>query len=508
MNTYSGFVVLAGLASIACGGVVVLLYLFPSQPIFAVFGLSLALILQFIAGFIIFRQIDVERQAVFHSAQSIFKFAKSKQPRKTGSAGVSPASDRERIVLTGKESEIAQDGTLVSSLPTAIVDGRVCSGATALSVGSLVPLMAELEIAFRESLLREKSVVENAADVICTIDTTGTILSANPAAKSVLGYAPEALIGKQITTFLDGDGQQSLVEFLGAKESINKIIVENRFRKKDGTIVDLLWSAHWSASDEGLFCIAHDISQRKAAEAAKEQLLQMREESAAMRQRLMDIIVHDIRSPLASLLTTQALLLNGAFGELNGPRMRSKIEICEQEVQRIIGLINDLLTLSRYDSSKVNLQKVSLSITQLICEVVDSFKEPALQKSVTISTELVEANADVDNGMIVQVMETLISNAIGFSSPNQQIKVRASKDASSIRVEVSDTGAGIPKDMETAIFLPYKNLDSTKPSENTKIGTGLSICREIIESHGGTIGVNANPLGGSCFYFTLPIARA
>ncbi|MBX9572933.1 MAG: PAS domain-containing sensor histidine kinase [Candidatus Obscuribacterales bacterium] len=487
MNTYSGFLVLSGIASIACGGVVVLLYLFPSQPVYAVFGLALALFVQFVAGFMIFKQIDAERQAVLRSAQSIFKVGKPKASPKM------PALSASAVQVGGS-----------SSNSTA---GPMRREAMLPPVGSLVALMAELEITFRETLLREKAVVENAADVICIIDTNGTILSANPAARSVLGYDPAELVGKQITYFLDGDGQQSLLEFLGAKESINKIIVENRFRKKDGTIVDLLWSAHWSASDEGLFCIAHDISQRKAAEAAKEQLLQMREESAAMRQRLMDIIVHDIRSPLASLLTTQALLLNGAFGELNGPRMRNKIEVCEQEVQRIIGLINDLLTLSRYDASKVNLQKASMSITQLISVVVDSFKEAALQKSVEISTELVEAHAEIDKGMIEQVLETLISNAIGFSSPNQQITVRSSKDGSSLRVEVSDVGAGIPKDMETAIFLPYKKLDSSKANENAKIGIGLSICREIIESHGGTIGVNANPESGSCFYFTLPIAK-
>lgn len=120
----------------------------------------------------------------------------------------------------------------------------------------------------RETRKREKSVIENAADVICVIDINAQILQVNQAAKSVWGYSVDEITGKQLGDYLvKEDVDNTLESVLGAEKSIDRIFFENRFRKKSGEIVDLLWSAHWSVSDGGLFCVAHDITQRKRAEA-------------------------------------------------------------------------------------------------------------------------------------------------------------------------------------------------------------------------------------------------
>ncbi|MBX9693949.1 MAG: PAS domain-containing sensor histidine kinase, partial [Cyanobacteria bacterium] len=427
------------------------IYLLPEPRTFVAIVAVLALLIQFASGHRCFAQIDEEREQVLKTAQDICK-----------------------------------------SLPASVV--------------SLEIAMAEVETAFRETLRKEKSVVENAADVICLIDTSGIILSANPASKAVLGYAPEELVGTAIANYFDGNAEQSLVEFLGAKESINKIVVENRFKRKDGEAVDLLWSAHWSASDAGLFCVAHDVSQRKAIEAAKQQLLQMRDESSAMRQKLIDIIVHDIRSPLASLLTTQALLLRGAFGELQGERMRKKVEVSQQEVERVIAMINDLLKLSRYDPSKAKLQKQRVHFSTLIANSVESLKSLALENSVSIETELVDAEVELDEGLVIQVFETLLTNAIRFSPAGETVSVAASRDAGAVKLTIRSAGFEISPGGETALFLPYNKLDGAHMNENHVIGVGLSICREIIESHGGNIGVSYDAgAARTCFFFSLPL---
>lgn len=308
MKALPKFILLMAITIFASCLTLAVIYFLPESKYIALCILSVSILVQFLIGFKAFARIDKDRQSAISSASTIHN------------------------------AHIAKIGKVVAQPALKIPED-----------GNLAAVMSELESVFRETLRREKSVVDNAADVICLIDSSGTILSANPASKSVLGYDPEELIGQRIESFFEGNAEQSLVEFLGAKESINKIIVENRFRRKDGSFVDLLWSAHWSASDDGLFCIAHDISQRKAADAAKQQLAQLKVEDEAMRKKMIDIIVHDIRSPLSSLLTTQALLLKGAFGELGGERMREKIELSQSEVERIIGLLNDLLKLTRYE---------------------------------------------------------------------------------------------------------------------------------------------------------------
>lgn len=131
-------------------------------------------------------------------------------------------------------------------------------------------LKQSIEVAaeqFKDARLREKSLVQHAVDVICVIDLKCKILSVNPASYSVWGYKPDELIGKQITDFLVSDDVKNTMKaIVGAEKSIDKIFFENRFRKKNGEIVDLLWATHLSASDRGLFCIAHDITDRKRAE--------------------------------------------------------------------------------------------------------------------------------------------------------------------------------------------------------------------------------------------------
>ncbi len=131
-------------------------------------------------------------------------------------------------------------------------------------------LSKSIEIAterMKETQLRQNALIQHAVDVICVIDLKSTILSVNPAARFVWGYEPDELVGRQITDFLVSDDVNNTMKaILRAEKSIDKIYFENRFAKKSGEIVDLLWSAHLSATDRGLFCIAHDITERKLAE--------------------------------------------------------------------------------------------------------------------------------------------------------------------------------------------------------------------------------------------------
>lgn len=135
--------------------------------------------------------------------------------------------------------------------------------------------MKNAEMQVKSAEQREKALLQHAVDVICVIDLSGKLMSVNPASKSVWGYKPDELVGKQVTDFIvSEDVNTTMKSLMGAEKSIDKIYFENRFRKKNGQIVDMLWSAHVSATDRGLFCIAHDITERKHAE----QLLRESEE--------------------------------------------------------------------------------------------------------------------------------------------------------------------------------------------------------------------------------------
>ena len=132
---------------------------------------------------------------------------------------------------------------------------------------SLTEELRNLAERITEARKRERAIIDNAADVICIIDVDGKFLSASPSAEKAWGYKRDELLGHYLAEFLEGgETDKSLSTVLGAQASIDKIVFENRLRQKNGGFMDLSWSAHWSASDNGLFCVAHDITKRKQAE--------------------------------------------------------------------------------------------------------------------------------------------------------------------------------------------------------------------------------------------------
>lgn len=118
-----------------------------------------------------------------------------------------------------------------------------------------------------EALRKENAVVNYANDVICSIGMDHSFLSVNPACRKVWGYEPEEVIGKKLRDLIiDEDQQSSIDSLIGAQKSLDTLNFESRLRKKNGEIINILWSAHWSIADKALFCVSHDITERKKAE--------------------------------------------------------------------------------------------------------------------------------------------------------------------------------------------------------------------------------------------------
>lgn len=185
------------------------------------------------------------------------------------------------------------------------------------------------ELQMKNAEQREKALLQHAVDVICVIDLSGKLMSVNPASKSVWGYKPEDLVGKQITDFIvTEDVNTTMKSLMGAEKSIDKIYFENRFRKKNEQIVDMLWSAHVSATDRGLFCIAHDITERKRAE----QLLRESEE------RLRGILESLPAGVAVISADAQVEFMNQAALELTG---YSRTELSDLKAGAIFGFFKN-----------------------------------------------------------------------------------------------------------------------------------------------------------------------
>jgi PAS domain S-box-containing protein len=346
---------------------------------------------------------------------------------------------------------------------------------------------------------KERAVLQNAADVICSIDADGKFAAINPAVFKVLGFAPEELIGARLVQHVHPDDVEKTLEAL--KKNIaekGELALENRMVRKDGTIVDMLWSLHWTEAEKSTICVLHDITYRKELERLKRDFVAM--------------VSHDLRTPLTSIAGFLSLLRSGKYNELSKPGMES-LKSADASVGRLMSMVNDLLDIERVESGRLDLNLGPLTVEGLMESVFGMLEPIAREKNIELSAlpnQELEFVGDADR--LNQVLVNLVANAIKFSEPDSKIVVAASETSDHVRVEVRDAGRGVPDHLKQTVFERFKQVDAGDAAKRRGTGLGLAISKAIIERHGGAIGVednrseNPDAKKGSVFWFTLPKA--
>jgi len=359
-------------------------------------------------------------------------------------------------------------------------------------IARLDRVFRQMADALDELRRKERAIVENAIDVICSIDAEGKFSAVNSASIQSWGYSPEELIGSRLIQFVHEDDVEK------TNEAIKNIIsdqsstpLENRIKKKDGTTADMLWSAHWSQSEAALFCVAHDISERKRVDRMKQDFVAM--------------VSHDLRTPLTSIQGFLSLLSVSAYGELSGLGQES-LAVTEGNISRLIALVNDLLDIEKMESGMLQLWTDHTSIDVFINKSVQAVDGFAVQQGISLKViehEDVEIIADTDR--LVQVLINLLSNAIKFSPKNSTVSIAVNEEDGGVKISVADSGRGVPDELRAAIFERFKQVERSDEQQKGGSGLGLAICKAIIDRHDGNIGVESGANGiGSRFWFFIP----
>ncbi len=213
---------------------------------------------------------------------------------------------------------------------------------------------------------------------------------------------------------------------------------------------------------------------------------------------------HELRTPLTGIMGLTEAMLSGADGPLSEQGQKHAHMIL-QSSKRLTGLVNSLLDFSTVKSEKLHVHAKSFPLTQVI-EVVQGFSQELLKtKAVEITVELPnnlpEIYADMDK--TEQILTNLVGNAVKFTREGS-VTISAIQEGDFVRIDVRDTGIGIPKDAFDRIFTPFEQVDGSITREFGGTGLGLAITRELVELHGGQIWVESEVGAGSSFHVTLP----
>ena len=235
---------------------------------------------------------------------------------------------------------------------------------------------------------------------------------------------------------------------------------------------------------------------------------QKQHELEILRRDLIAWAGHDLQTPLASIRAIVEALADGMVDE---PDTRQRyLRTAQRDVQSLSLLVDDLFQMAQLDAGGLTLNREMASLSDLISDTLESFSELASRQQVALSGE-VTGEVDplyMDVQRISRVLNNLIGNALRHTPPGGAITVRAARLQEEVRVEVRDTGEGIPEADIPHVFERFYRGEKSRSRSTGGAGLGLAISRGIVEAHGGKIGVVSTAGQGTSFYFTLPLRNS
>jgi signal transduction histidine kinase len=227
------------------------------------------------------------------------------------------------------------------------------------------------------------------------------------------------------------------------------------------------------------------------------------QEANRLKTEFVSMVSHELRTPLTSIQGYAELMLED---EQIAEAHRESLTIVKKNSDRLLGLINDLLDVSRMEAGRVDLHRTSLDLAHLIPEVAGSLRPLIETKRQRLRLDLGDALPAVwaDADRVTQILTNLISNAHKYTLVEGSITVVARRDNGFVRVDVSDTGIGLSLEDQAQLFTKFFRAHDRSPQAGGGTGLGLVITRLLVELHGGRITVSSAPGQGSTFSFSLP----
>ncbi len=338
----------------------------------------------------------------------------------------------------------------------------------------------------------ESAVLDNAADVICSLDDKMRFSTVGASSTKLWGHTPDELMHKSIMSLITSETAEITRLSLDRIREDAEGKFENIVRASDGGIRHALWNVTWSKEKQNYYCVVNDVTELRNVDKLKKRFIAMAS--------------HDIRSPLTAISMVLQGLNAGKRGQLPEGVIK-ELARTESNSQRLLTLVNDFLELEKLEANKFALDLFAVAAS----EICDSAKETlaGLANAAKVSVQSPQTDAILlgDERRLVQVVINLLSNAIKYSPANSTIRMSVETIGESATIKISDEGPGIaPGDLQM-IFNKFQQT-KTRPELNIKgTGLGLAIVKNIVEAHGGQVGATSELEKGTTFWFSIPLFK-
>lgn len=364
------------------------------------------------------------------------------------------------------------------------------------------------EVAMRRSESKFRAIYEHAPSGIGLVDGEGRFVDANPVMQRLLGRDARALTGRPLADFVPASGHDAARELL---QGPGGTAVEFPVQAPDGRTVDLAWTLSPHIEPGISMVVATDISERAEIERQRQQVLDRErlargeaEKVSRMKDTFIAVLSHELRAPLNAIMGwNHVLQKRGGTDEM----MRGLAAI-ERNGHLQARMISDLLDMSRLNLGKLPLVLETLHPLDAVAAAVSAMKPSTDERGIAVEVDVQSPLQPiaVDSGRLQQVIWNLLSNAIKFSPQGARVRIELRQDTTDTVLTVRDSGQGISAEFLPFVFDRFMQSDAGSTRHRGGLGLGLSIVKQLVEAHGGTVSVSSAGTGqGAAFEVRLPL---
>ncbi len=406
-----------------------------------------------------------------------------------------------KIIEHGRTDQL-QAGTLplIAPLVRALVNiaapgGRRDEAASDKPTDTQADMSLQLRLLQKQKRNTEQ-IIHSIPDAVVVVDSFGRVTVANAAARNLFGFDMDPARAKPLGEVIDHAGFVGLVE--NSRQSGQQHVRHEIVFEKDSKTETYNCIISCVRDDKGQVCevvaVLHDITRDK--------------EISQMKNDFVSHVSHELKTPLASINAYAEMLVDGEAKDAEA--ITQFCSIIQSQAQRLNRLIEDILNISRIESGMVKVKKQKLSMAILIRDAAEMIESYAGEKNIELKTQtpIIFDQVHADRDMLSQVIINLLSNAVKYTEQGGTVSIQSDVNEAEnyIRVTVTDSGVGIPKDDLPHVFDKFYRVEANK-KQAKGTGLGLNLVSQIIEKvHGGRVFVTSKQGQGSTFGFEIPLA--